>query len=73
MRDESGFGIPDVWNGLFNSVLKSTNREIEEKNVIKGEKNMPLIEIELQGTSRAENLYFAWSLWNEYGFGILRV
>ncbi len=30
---------------------------------------MTLTEVELQGTSRAENIYFTWSLYNKYGFG----
>ncbi len=34
---------------------------------------MNLTEIELYGTSRAENLYFASSVFNESGFGILKV
>ena len=38
---------------------KSTDLGIEEKIVIKGGKNMKLTEIGLQGTSGAENLYFA--------------
>ncbi len=31
---------------------------------------MKLIEVELQRTSRADNLYFTWSLYNKYGFGV---
>ena len=30
---------------------------------------MELTEVELQGTSRAENSYFTWSLYSKYGFG----
>ncbi len=28
-----------------------------------------LTEVELQGTSRDENLYLTWSLYSKYGFG----
>ncbi len=31
---------------------------------------MKLTEVELQGNSRAENLYFTWSLYSKYGFGV---
>ncbi len=34
---------------------------------------MKLTEVELQGTSRAEILYFIWSQFIEHGFGIPRV
>ncbi len=34
---------------------------------------MKFAEPELQGTSGAEILYFAWSISSEYGFGILKV
>ncbi len=34
---------------------------------------MKLTEFSLQGTTGAEFLYFAWSMCNEYGFGILKV
>ncbi len=57
-------------------LIISKNRQIPkfcEKNVIKGDKNMKLTENELQGTSRAEILYFAWSLSSEYGFGTRNV
>ncbi len=30
---------------------------------------MKLTEVELEGTSGAENLYFTWSLYSKYGFG----
>ncbi len=30
---------------------------------------MKLTEVELQGTPRAESLYFTWSLYSKYGFG----
>ncbi len=31
---------------------------------------MKLSEFKLHGTSRAENLYFTWFLYNKYGFGV---
>ncbi len=34
---------------------------------------MALTEVELQDTSRAEKLYFTWSMCSEYRFGTLRV
>ena len=40
-----------------------------KKNVTKGSKIMKLTEVELQGTSRAEIIYFTLSMCNEYGFG----
>ena len=33
---------------------------------------MKLTEVELYGTSRGEKLYSAWSLYNKYGFGVLK-
>ncbi len=56
------FGDLHIFNiriDLFNTCQNSTDLEIEEKNVIKGDKNMTLIEVGLQDTSRAENLYSA--------------
>ena len=49
----------------------SKNRPISglKNNVKKGNQNMKLAEVELQGISRAEILYFPWSLFSEYGFG----
>ncbi len=53
----------------------SKNRPISrsKKKIIKGDKNMKFIEVELQGTSEAEFLYFAWSISSEYGFDTLKV
>ncbi len=54
----------------------SKNRPIsglKEKMIKKGNQNMKLAEVELQGISRAEILYFTRSLCSEYGFGTLRV
>ncbi len=34
---------------------------------------MKLTEVELYGTSRVDFLYFAWSLYSKYGFGVLKV
>ncbi len=34
---------------------------------------MKLTKVGVQGTSRAENLYFAWSLCSEYRFGVPNV
>ncbi len=57
-------------------LVKSKNRPIsrlKKKNVIKGNKNMKLTEVELYGTSRAENLYFTISMRNTYAFGVPKV
>ncbi len=71
---ERGFGIPEVYNSLFGDFQKFTDLEIEEKkNVIKEQRNVKLTEVELRGTSRAENIYFTWSLYSKYGFGVPEV
>ncbi len=56
-------------------LIISKNRPISrlKKNVIKGDQNMKLTEVERYGISRAENLYFTWSLYSTYGFGVPEV
>ena len=64
-----GFGALDVWNGLFSDFQKSTDLEIYGKNAKKSGKIWKNTEVELHATSRAEILYFTWSLSTEHVFG----
>ncbi len=60
------FGVPKVENGLFGYFQKSTDLEIEEKNVIKGNGNMKFTDVGLKKE------YFTRSLYSKYGFGVLK-
>ena len=52
---------------------KRPNSKLKEGKCYKGDKCTKLTEVELQGTSRAEILYFTRSLCSEYDFGVPNV